>query len=334
MSEDQTTWRFSLHDGIKFSDGTPITPGDVKASLERVAKQSNDECAKETSSTSATTVVPGGADAGRHAGTPAGGQPSGHCPSLAGLRLDVIDGYLEYIAGNATEIRGLKVIDDHVIEIDTREPFSPLPELLASPNFGILPKGTGSSEDFEKKIVTSGPYTVLDRSDSVVKLQKSQYSPSPAAVDKIDLVHFFDLPGSYQAFQDGKLDWTQVPSEKIVDAKAKYGDGAIKPFSAEQFFGINLANAKFSQRRVPPGHGQGRQPAADDRPRAAGPAGPQGRRAAGGARGDRGRVRGRLHVRPGGRQGAAGAGVPGRQRAERGDRGVQRLDPGGPRRTS
>jgi peptide/nickel transport system substrate-binding protein/oligopeptide transport system substrate-binding protein len=261
VSDDQTTWRFSLHDGIKFSDGTPITPADVKASLERVAKQSNDECARSngadpgatSSSSTAAPADPNASDPNASdpnaPPTTVGGKPTGRCPSLAGLRLDVIDGYLEFIAGNAPDIRGLKVIDDHVLEIDTREPFAPLPELLASPNFGVLPKGTGSSDDFEKHIVTSGPYMVVDRSDSVVKLQKSPYSPSPAAVEKIDLVHFFDLPGSYQAFEDGKVDWTLVPADKVDDAKGKYGADAIKPFSAEQFFGINLSNAKFTDDR-------------------------------------------------------------------------------------
>jgi peptide/nickel transport system substrate-binding protein/oligopeptide transport system substrate-binding protein len=247
VSEDQTTWRFSLHDGIKFSDGSPITPDDVKATLQRVAKQSNDECAKNNPPPPTTTAPPPSDPAAAPDESTAAPAPApGRCPSLAGLRLDVIDGYLEFIAGNADDIRGLKVIDDHVIEIDTREPFSPLPELLASPNFGVLPKGTGTSEDFDKNPITSGPYKVVNRSDSVVKLEKSQYSPSPAAVDKIDLVHFFDLPGSYQAFVDGRVDWTLVPSDKIGDAKGKYGADAIKPFSAEQFFGINLADAKFA----------------------------------------------------------------------------------------
>jgi oligopeptide transport system substrate-binding protein len=240
VNDAQTVWRFSLHDGIKFSDGTPITPDDVKATLERVARQSNDECAKSNASAAAD---PNATD------PVTGTKPTGRCPSLAGLRLEVIDGYLEYIAGNADDIRGLKVIDNQVLEIDTREPFSPLPELLASPNFGVLPKGTGTSDDFEHHIVTSGPYTVVDRSDSVVKLEKSKYSPSPAAIDKIDLVHFFDLPGSYQAFANGQVDWTLVPSEKITEAKTKFGGDAIKPFSAEQFFGINLADPKFADEK-------------------------------------------------------------------------------------
>ena len=36
ISDDAKTYTFKLRDGLKFSDGSPITAGDVKFSLERL----------------------------------------------------------------------------------------------------------------------------------------------------------------------------------------------------------------------------------------------------------------------------------------------------------
>lgn len=229
VSDDQTTWRFAVG-RTKFSDGRTVTAGDAKASLERVAKQQNEECKKQNPS----------------AGT---NGTSGQCPSLAGLRLEVIDGYREFLTGTTPEIRGIQAVDDSTLQIQTREPYAPLAELLASPIFGIVPKDAGPTADFEKNLVTSGPYKISQRTDAIVRLEKSNDNPSPTSVDKIELVHFFTLDGSYKAFTEGKLDWTQVPQDKVAEAKSKFGEGAIKPFNAEQFFGINLGNAAYANEK-------------------------------------------------------------------------------------
>ena len=55
----------------------------------------------------------------------------------------------------------------------TREPFAPLPELLASPSFGIVPKDTPDTEDFEDNLVTSGPYELEQRTDALIELRKN-----------------------------------------------------------------------------------------------------------------------------------------------------------------
>lgn len=164
----------------------------------------------------------------------------------------MIDGFREFVDGNATDIRGLKPIDDKIIEIDTREPFAPLPELLASPAFGIVPKGTGSSAELDKSPVTSGPYELTGRDGEVWHLRKTRSTPSPTPVDRIDLVRFASTPDSYGAFVDGKLDWSLVPADKVADATTTYGAGAVTPFTIEQFFGMNMgsptfANEKFRQ---------------------------------------------------------------------------------------
>ena len=63
--------------------------------------------------------------------------------SLAGVRLEIINGYQEVASGAAAEMSGLQVVDDHRLQITLREPYVQLPELLASPLYGIVPKAVG-----------------------------------------------------------------------------------------------------------------------------------------------------------------------------------------------
>lgn len=228
----QTVWRFALGD-TRFSDGRPITSADVKASLERVASQTLDSCKRSAVPTTAAD----------------GAATRRECQSLASQRLEVIDGYREFSAGVIPDIRGLQAVEDKIIQIETREPFSPLPELLASPVFGIVPKDAGSPAEFDQKVVTSGPYNIIERGDAIVRLAKSSSNPSPTAVEDVEIVHFLSIDSSYEAFRDGKLDWSLVPQERVADAVAQYSDVAVKSFNAEQFFGLNLADPKLSNEK-------------------------------------------------------------------------------------
>ena len=43
ISEDATTYTFTLRDGVKFHDGSPVTAEDVKYSIDRCADTTNGE---------------------------------------------------------------------------------------------------------------------------------------------------------------------------------------------------------------------------------------------------------------------------------------------------
>jgi len=80
VSDDGTVYTFHLRPGVTFHDGKPVTARDVKYSIER-------SCDPATGSRTAS------------------------------LYLDDIVGAKDKLEGKATEVRGVRVIDDHTVEI-------------------------------------------------------------------------------------------------------------------------------------------------------------------------------------------------------------------------
>ncbi len=206
-NDDLTVWTFTLRDDATFSDGSPIEASDVKASLERVASP----------------------DSG----------------SLAGLRLDVIDGYRRFVEGEEVGLVGVKAEDERTVVIETREPYSPLPELLASPAFGVLPAGDiALAEAFFEAPVGSGPVAFVEQHEGTAVLE----ARDGLGFDRIELVGFESVGKSFEAFEEGDVDWSLVPAGKVADAVEEYGSDAVSPFHAVLFYGINVGNPTYADR--------------------------------------------------------------------------------------
>ncbi len=99
-STDGQTWIFTLRPDERFSDGSPVTAGDVKTSLQRVVAQGD--------------------------------------RSLAALRLDAVTGWAALTQGRTNELIGIKARDARTVEIHLDRPVGSLADLLANPEYGIL----------------------------------------------------------------------------------------------------------------------------------------------------------------------------------------------------
>jgi ABC-type transport system substrate-binding protein len=209
---DLTTWRFSLRPDAVFSNGRAVTATDVKYTLERVAKRGSG--------------------------------------SLAGVRLDVISGFPELLAGTVAELTGVRAVDARTVEIVTRYPFAPLPELLSSPAFGIVPReeAEAAGAAFATRPVGSGPFSVAGTTGDVVRLVRT--TDGSALLDGIELHQYDDLGVAYDDFVDEQLDWTLLAADDVEAAAEGFGDEGMTPFQAELFFGFNLANPKFADIRL------------------------------------------------------------------------------------
>jgi peptide/nickel transport system substrate-binding protein/oligopeptide transport system substrate-binding protein len=187
--------------------------------------------------------------------------------SLAGVRLEVIEGYEEYVAGDADAIDGIRISEDgRTVHITTHGAYAPLPELLASPIFGIVPRALvrpddavdpeEAEADFFRAPIGSGPVRLAgedadteaarsrpDGADDVLVMVPAE--DVELGFDEVQLVHFPEVEQSYAAFQEGEVDWTQVPSEEVDAAADEYGDEAISPFHAEFFYGINVGDPTY-----------------------------------------------------------------------------------------
>lgn len=208
---DATIWTVKLRDRT-FSDGSPIRAGDVKASLERIA-------------------APGDA-------------------SLGGARLEIVNGYPELTAGASPDLSGLRAIDDRTLEIALREPYTQLPELLASPVYGVIPSTIAASEDVSlDRAVSSGPYRVASTTEAAMRLERSPGARAAAGPDAVQLVGFESWDDAFGAFQAGGLDWTLVPAAAAPGVQAGGEGKAFTIAGTTVWFGMNVANPALADQR-------------------------------------------------------------------------------------
>ena len=211
-SDDQLHWDFTLRSGATFSDGSPITAADVKASLERIAKK----------------------DSGS---------------SVSDL-LELVSGYKALaVDGTATELTGVVATSDSVVRIDLDSPWSVLPSALANPAFGVLPKALiDAGDEFPAAPVTSGPFVVSSASEDVLALSPAK--GVSAKSKRLEFRLFADKAEAYDAMVAGRVDWSEVPPDRIDEAAKRFGRSRFKPYVAELFYAFNLRDAAFADVRV------------------------------------------------------------------------------------
>ena len=213
-SSDQLHWELKLRPDAKFSDGSAVTSTDVKATLERIARK-------------------------------------GSGSSVSDL-LELVGGYRAVaVDGSATELSGVVAAAPDLVRIDLESPWSVLPSVLANPAFGVVPKvvadAGGEFPAASPSLVTSGPFRVAASSSDRLSLV-----PAPGVKAKakgVDFVLFADKAASYDALEDGDVDWSEVPPDRADDAAKKFGKKLFRPYVAELFYAFNLRSPKFADAR-------------------------------------------------------------------------------------
>jgi ABC-type transport system substrate-binding protein len=210
---DQKAWDFVLRPDAKFANGRAVTPDDVKYTLDRIAR--------------------------RNSGSP------------GSELLEIVTGYSDTAIRDAPGLAGVSVTGPDTVHIALDQAFAPLPALLTSPVFGVVPKeaveAQPPAEPFSKQPVGSGPFAVGSRTTSRIRLVRA--NGSKALLQGVDLVFYDGIPASYDAFTSGELDWSQVPPEKVGAASRRYGNDGFVPYAAELLYGFNLKNTKFADVR-------------------------------------------------------------------------------------
>ncbi|MFD5319511.1 ABC transporter substrate-binding protein [Streptomyces sp. NPDC127098] len=120
-SEDGLTWTFTLKEGVRFEDGTPITSADVKFGISR-------------------------------AWDPEIGIGSPYARQV----IDAPEGYEgPYRSGPLDTI---ETPDERTIVFHLREPYPEFGSVVAQNSFVPFPEGTGAGDEFINDIIASGPY--------------------------------------------------------------------------------------------------------------------------------------------------------------------------------
>jgi len=186
ISPDGLNYRFQLRDNARFADGSPITAQDVVFSLTRALSPQ-------------TAADAGAALAG---------------PSYLG---DIV-GADEVIRGEASELAGLRVVDDRTVEIDLKAPRATfLMKLASAPAAIVDPDDVARGGEWWRDPNASGPY-VVDVWEPEDELQLSSNKFYVGGEPDLRQVAFRLGPGAANAFnlyQADEIDIASVPIQAI-----------------------------------------------------------------------------------------------------------------------
>ena len=186
ISPDGLNYRFQLRDNARFADGSPITAQDVVFSLTRALSPQ-------------TAADAGAALAG---------------PSYLG---DIV-GADEVIRGEASELAGLRVVDDRTVEIDLKAPRATfLMKLASAPAAIVDPDDVARGGEWWRDPNASGPY-VVDVWAPEDELQLSSNKFYVGGEPDLRQVAFRLGPGAANAFnlyQADEIDIASVPIQAI-----------------------------------------------------------------------------------------------------------------------
>ncbi len=197
VSEDGLVWTFHLRDGIKWSNGDPITANDFKAGWLRALDPN-------TASQYSYMLYP-------------------------------IKNAEAFNNGKAkVEDLGIKVVDDKTIEVTLEAPTPYFDDLLTFKTYMptnekfLAEKGDKYFAEDAENVLSSGKYVMKEWvHDSEIKLEKNPnyYDAANVKVDNVVLKLIADNAAAFNAFKNGEVDVTTVTIEQ---AKEFAGDDRLK----------------------------------------------------------------------------------------------------------
>jgi len=197
VSAGGTKLSFTLRDGLKYSDGTPLKASDFRASIERLFKIDS----------------PG----------------VGFFSAIKGVSGS--SGFAETKKGH---ISGIVTNDaNRTIDITLDHPAGDILYILSTQFASILPAKTPASDQSTKGIPSTGPYMIQSYvpSRSFVLVRNPNYNNQIPTMpsgnpDKVTGRIITDLVGAYQQVISGKADYDfqVVPNDRLPEAQSKYKD--------------------------------------------------------------------------------------------------------------
>lgn len=223
LSEDKLTYTFTLKDGIKFSDDTPLTTEDVAFTYLTIA------------------------------------HPDYNGPRA--YAVSSLAGYDEYHNGTKSTFDGIKIIDEKNISFTFKEGMA-APANIECFIYGIMPKHYYKFEKWEdflalnEKPLGSG-VMVFDSWEpkQFIKVVKNKNYWDKAGGAKIDGILFSEVPDEsiISALKTNQIDFAKVPSaaENLAALKSLDNVSVVNyPGNGYSFMCFNCVNPKLSDVRV------------------------------------------------------------------------------------
>lgn len=217
VSADGKVYTFHLRDGLKFSDGTPLTANDVVFTWQRLA----DPKTASPYNFLAGNIVNGQA---------------------------IIDGKAK------ANTLGVKALDDKTVEITLVHPDAAFLQICTMPNVGIVSKANIEKFDDKwtdpKNMVTSGAYTikewVVKGHLSLVK-NPNYYDASNVTIPNVNFLPLVDTNSSLSQYRTGTVDITwYVPVDQYQNLKKEFKD-QLHTVSWENlyYYDLNMTLPKY-----------------------------------------------------------------------------------------
>jgi oligopeptide transport system substrate-binding protein len=215
ISSDGLQYTFYLRSNAKFHDGKPVTAQDFKWSIERAA-------APETASPVADTY------------------------------LNDIVGALDYIKGDATEISGIRVVDDTTLSITVDQPKAYFLAKLTYPTAFVVDRATveAGGRGWTDNPNGTGPFRLKEYKigERIVLERNEHFYREPAKVDTILL----NLAGgqSMAMYENDEIDITGVSLfdlERVLDPNEPLNKELVvaPPDFSISYIGFNTSMAPF-----------------------------------------------------------------------------------------
>ena len=220
LSDDGTTYTFHLHDDVRFHDGKPVTAQDFKYSLERA-------CDPATGSLVADTYLG-----------------------------DII-GAQAKLRGEADEVSGVLVVDDHTLEITIDSPKAYFLSKLTYPTAFVVDRENVEDpvQPWTDQPNGTGPFRLAEyQLDFRIVLERNEAyygTPRPA----LERVNFMLATGSPMTmYETGELDAVPVSLadiERVLDPSNPLNEElSTTPVLSISYIGFNVQKPPFDDQKV------------------------------------------------------------------------------------
>jgi oligopeptide transport system substrate-binding protein len=152
----------------------------------------------------------------------------------------------------ATEMSGLKVVDDTTFTVQLTAPFSQFPLTLGYTAFYPLPESfTADPKAYEEQPVGNGPFQMdgaWQHNQQIAVKRFENFEGEPAKADAVQFKIYSDVNTAYNDLLGGNLDiMDSVPPEQLASAKTEFGDRFLERESSSfTYLGFPMYDERFA----------------------------------------------------------------------------------------
>ena len=159
----------------------------------------------------------------------------------------------------ATEMTGLKKVDDKTFTVTLTSPFRQFPVTVGYTAFFPLPEAffadAAAQETLGKKPIGNGPFkadTELVKGQGMTLSRNEEYPGDKAKADKVEIKIYTEVDTAYVDLQGGNLDLVDnLPPDAVTTYKDEFGDrGKERTTSQFTYMGFPTYDARFKDKRV------------------------------------------------------------------------------------